>query len=83
MHGGTIGVGVLPGRGTVLIRRRFPVLDAVPAYDMQPAELSRPQAREPEAEEGVRESFQRVLIVDDNPDIDLPARRFLSVNSSY
>ena len=82
MHGGTIGVESSPERGTSfsILLPAVPVLDAVPAYDMRPAEaVPAPEHDEPEAEEEVcEESFQRVLIIDDNPDIRAYLRRFLS-----
>ena len=80
MHGGTIGVESSPERGTSfsILLPAVPVPDAAPAYDLRPVETV-PEHDEPEAEEEVcEESFQRVLIIDDNPDIRAYLRRFLS-----
>lgn len=92
MHGGTIGVESSPEQGTTftVFLPAIPVSDITPAYDIRPAEI--PPAEEP-AEPGsgnapceevpgeevlCEESFQHVLVIDDNPDIRAYLRRVLN-----
>lgn len=91
MHGGTIGVESSPENGTTFtIQLPVVPLSAAPVHDVPPVvtipscEADAPPiaptpSRVPAAEEvACEESFQHVLIIDDNPDIRAYLRRILS-----
>lgn len=87
MHGGTIRVESSPEQGTAftIFLPAAPVSAAPPACAARPAEIpppeepAEPPAGEVPGEEVLcEESFQRVLIIDDNPDIRAYLRRVLN-----